>query len=125
MSRRKFFDTHVGDFQNNKKTDNMTQQPKNRLTFRAYLYRLSKNKELILAPSVTMFPQLFFLPQFILMSMSRIRCSLATLSFDAFYFVTYYHKYCHINSTFHPHHPIQTNFMRRNSIIEFRHDELF
>jgi hypothetical protein len=35
-------------------------------TFRTYMDLLSKNKDLILAPSVTMLPQLFSLPQFIL-----------------------------------------------------------
>jgi hypothetical protein len=35
-------------------------------TFRVYVDLLTENKELILAPSVTMLPQLFSLPQFIL-----------------------------------------------------------
>jgi hypothetical protein len=37
-----------------------------RTTFRAYIDLLMENKELILAPLVTMLPQLFSLPQFIL-----------------------------------------------------------
>ena len=49
-----------------KKSDLAGSLTKGRSPLRIYLRLLKKNKELILAPSVTMLPQLFFLPQFIL-----------------------------------------------------------
>ena len=49
-----------------KKTDYKISSTDNRSIFQIYLNLLKKYKELILPPSVTMLPQLFFLPQFIL-----------------------------------------------------------
>jgi len=47
------------------KNDHTTTETNSTLTFRAYIKLLVENRELILAPLVTMVPQLFALPQFI------------------------------------------------------------
>ena len=49
-----------------KKSKHLKSEGNVKITFRGYINFLGKNKELILAPSVTMLPQLFALPQFIL-----------------------------------------------------------
>jgi hypothetical protein len=49
-----------------KKCDNSSSKPNIMIRFREYIYLWIKNKDLILAPLVTMLPQLFSLPQFIL-----------------------------------------------------------
>ena len=49
-----------------KQHDNSTPKPNLTMRFRVYIDLWSKNKELVLAPLVTILPQLFSLPQFIL-----------------------------------------------------------
>lgn len=49
-----------------KQKDHSDADAKTKSTFRTYVDLLIANKELILAPSITMLPQLFSLPQFIL-----------------------------------------------------------
>jgi hypothetical protein len=76
-----------------KKSIHLKPESNIRRTIRTYIHLLTENKELVLAPAITMLPQLFSLPQFIL-SFS-LACQEFNVNWQRYlliisYFVTYF-----------------------------------